>query len=71
MIRPGLLPFGGVYVKNALKVAAKAWVAAVAAALAAALPQIQEATNGFLATVVATVIAGGAVYLVPNKPTQD
>jgi hypothetical protein len=67
VIRSGLSSFGGGYVKNAIAVAAKAWVAAITAALAASLPQIQEATNNFLATVVATVIAGGAVYLVPNK----
>lgn len=56
--------------KNAIKVAAKAWVAAITAALAGALPQIQEATNGFLTTVVGMVIAAGAVYLVPNKPAS-
>ena len=53
--------------KNALTVAAKAWIAALTAILAAVLPQVAEATNQFLVAAVTTVIAGGAVYLVPNK----
>lgn len=56
--------------KNAIAVAAKAWVAAITAALAATLPAVQDASNDFLVAAVTAVIGGAAVYLVPNKPAS-
>lgn len=57
--------------KQALQVAGKAWVAAVGAALTAALPAINDATNTLLTAAVAAVVLGAGVYLVPNQPVED
>lgn len=57
--------------KNAVLNAAKAWVAAVLAIVAAALPQVQDATNELATAIVGAIFAGIAVYIVPNKePTE-
>ena len=53
---------------SAITSAAKAWIAAIGAALAASLPAVQDATNTFVAAAVTAVVAGAATWLVPNKP---
>lgn len=48
--------------------AAKAWVAGTTTALAAALPQIQEATNTLVTAVIVGVFGFAATWLVKNRP---
>ena len=58
------------HIPNFIASAAKAWFAAVATALAAALPAIQDATYTFVATVVAGVVGGAGTYLLRNRPKE-